>query len=198
MTASAPPESGVPADHETPPSGLTTAEVEDRVARGLTNRTGQRTSRSYGEIVRANVFTRFNAILGAMFAIVLVVGHPQDGLFGLVIVANSLIGIVEEVQAKRKLDALAVLSAPRARVTRDGTLHDIAVDDVVLDDLCELRTGDQVPADGVVRRADGLEIDESLLTGEPGVFSIGSDSPVSRDSSISRPSARRTTPSAGT
>ena len=178
MTASAPPESGVPADHETPPSGLTTAEVEDRVARGLTNRTGQRTSRSYGEIVRANVFTRFNAILGAMFAIVLVVGHPQDGLFGLVIVANSLIGIVEEVQAKRKLDALAVLSAPRARVTRDGTLHDIAVDDVVLDDLCELRTGDQVPADGVVRRADGLEIDESLLTGESDPIEKTPGSPV--------------------
>ncbi len=166
MTASAPPESGVPAEHETPSSGLTTAEVEARVARGLTNRSGERTSRSYGEILRANIFTRFNAILGTMFAVVLVVGQPQDGLFGLVLVANALIGIVQEVRAKRQLDALAVLSAPRARVTRDGEVRDLAVDDLVLDDLCELRTGDQVVADGVVRRADGLEIDESLLTGE--------------------------------
>ncbi|HEV2310568.1 MAG TPA: HAD-IC family P-type ATPase [Acidimicrobiia bacterium] len=166
MTASAPPESGAPATHETPPTGLTTNEVEDRVARGLTNRSGEKTSRSYAEIFRANVFTRFNAILGTMFAVVLFVGQPQDGLFGLVLVANSLIGIVQEVRAKRTLDALAVLNAPRARVTRDGETREIAVDDLVLDDLCELRTGDQVPADGVVRRADGLEIDESLLTGE--------------------------------
>ena len=166
MTASAPPESGVPAGHETPPSGLTTTEVDARVARGLTNRSGERTSRSYGEILRANVFTRFNAILGTMFAVVLVVGQPQDGLFGLVLVANALIGIVQEVRAKRQLDALAVLSAPRARVIRDGEPGELPVDDLVLDDLCELRTGDQVPADGVVRRADGLEIDESLLTGE--------------------------------
>ncbi len=166
MTAPVPTAAGVPADHETPPTGLTSAEVEDRVARGLTNHSAEHTSRSYAEILRANVFTRFNAILGTMFAVVLFVGQPQDGLFGLVIVANALIGIIQEIRAKRTLDALAVLSAPRARVTRDGRPRDIPVDDVVLDDLCELRTGDQVPADGVVRRAEGLEIDESLLTGE--------------------------------
>lgn len=166
MTAPAPTDSGVPADHETPPTGLTRAEVEDRVARGLTNRSAERSSRTYKEILRANVLTRFNAILGTMFAVVLVVGQPQDGLFGLVLVANALIGILQEIRAKRTLDALAVLNAPRARVTRDGEARDLAVDDLVLDDLCELRTGDQVPADGVVRRADGLELDESLLTGE--------------------------------
>ena len=166
MTASAPPDSGPSATHETPPTGLTAAEVQDRVARGLTNRSTEHTSRSYGEILRANVFTRFNAILGTLFAAVLIVGQPQDGLFGLVLVANAVIGIAQEIRAKRTLDALAVLSAPRARVTRDGEVRDIAVDDLVLDDLCDLRTGDQVPADGVIRRADGLEIDESLLTGE--------------------------------
>jgi cation-transporting P-type ATPase E len=166
MTAPAPTDSGVPADHETPPTGLTAAEVEDRVSRGLTNRSAERSSRSYAEIFRANVFTRFNAILGTMFAVVLVVGQPQDGLFGLVLVANALIGIIQETRAKRTLDALAVLSAPRARVTRDGERRELPVEDLVLDDLCELRTGDQVAADGIVRRADGLEIDESLLTGE--------------------------------
>jgi cation-transporting ATPase E len=101
-----------------------------------------------------------------MLAVILAVGQPQDGLFGLVLVANALIGIVQEIRAKRKLDSLAVLSAPRARVVREGTVQDVAVEAIVLDDLCELRSGDQVPADGIVRSAEGLEIDESLLTGE--------------------------------
>jgi cation-transporting P-type ATPase E len=170
MTASAPAGSSAPAppspDRETPPTGLTAAEVRDRVARGLTNGGGERTSRTYGEIIRANVLTRFNAILGTMLVVVLAVGHPQDGLFGFVLVANSLIGIVQEVRAKRKLDALAVLSAPKARAVRDGRVEEVAIEDLVLDDLCELRTGDQVPADGIVREAEGLEVDESLLTGE--------------------------------
>ena len=169
MTASAPPESGASppsSTFDTPPSGLTAAGVADRVAHGLTNGGAERTSRSYGEIVRANVLTRFNAILGTMLVVIFVVGQPQDGLFGLVLVANSLIGIVQEVLAKRKLDSLAVLSAPRARVVRDGAEAEIDVEDLVLDDLCTLRSGDQVPADGVVRQTGGLEIDESLLTGE--------------------------------
>ena len=116
--------------------------------------------------MRANVFTRFNAILGAMFAVILVVGPIQDALFGLVLVANALIGIVQEVRAKRTLDQLAVLNAPIARVVRDGEVSDVAVEGVVLDDLLELRLGDQVPCDGEVRDAEGLELDESLLTGE--------------------------------
>jgi cation-transporting P-type ATPase E len=170
MSASAPTESSAPAPpasrHDTPPDGLTGAEVAERVKQGLTNGGGERTSRSYWEIVRANVFTRFNAILGTMLAVVLVVGQIQDALFGLVIVANALIGIVQEIRAKRKLDSLAVLSAPQARVVRDGQTEEIAVGDLVLDDRCELRAGDQVPADGIVRAAEGLEVDESLLTGE--------------------------------
>jgi cation-transporting P-type ATPase E len=161
--ASAPPS---PPAHETPPTGLTVDEVRDRVARGLTNDAGERTSRTYGEIIRANVFTRFNAILGTMLVVILTVGQIQDALFGFVLVANALIGIVQEIRAKRTLDQLAVLSAPKARIVRDGEVREVAVREVVLDDYCELRTGDQVPADGVVRQADGLEIDESLLTGE--------------------------------
>jgi cation-transporting P-type ATPase E len=180
MSASAPatPSSLPSSDHETPATGLTAAEVEARVARGQTNGGGERTSRSYAEIVRANVLTRFNAILGTMLAVILVVGQPQDALFGLVLVANALIGIVQEIRAKRKLDSLAVLSAPRARVVRDGEVHDVAVEAVVLDDLCELRTGDQVPADGVVRSTEGLEIDESLLTGEADPIDKTPGSPV--------------------
>jgi cation-transporting ATPase E len=150
----------------TPPEGLDAAAVRDRIDRGLVNAVGERTSRTIVEIVRANVLTRFNAILGTMLVLILAFGHLQDALFGIVLVTNALIGIVQEIRAKRTLDRLAVLNAPRARIVRDGTVREVAVEEVVLDDLVELRTGDQVPADGVVRSAAGLEIDESLLTGE--------------------------------
>jgi cation-transporting ATPase E len=150
----------------TPDTGLTSAEVGERVAQGLVNDTSERTSRTYGEIVRANVFTRFNAILGAMLAVILVVGQIQDATFGVILVANALIGIIQEIRAKRTLDQLAITNAPHARVVRDGAPTEVTIESVVLDDLLELKTGDQVAVDGVVRAAAGLEIDESLLTGE--------------------------------
>jgi len=150
----------------TRPEGLSSAEVAERVARGQVNDSGERTSRTFTEIVRANVLTRFNAILGTMLVLILVFGSPVDGLFGIVLVVNSLIGIVQEIRAKRTLDQLAVLNAPIARVVRDGVLSEIAVEGIVLDDLLELRAGDQVPADGSVQESDGMEVDESLLTGE--------------------------------
>ncbi|MCZ7528702.1 MAG: cation-translocating P-type ATPase [Acidimicrobiia bacterium] len=150
----------------TRPEGLSAAEVRERVERGLVNDSGERTSRTFREILRANVLTRFNAILGTMLAIILVVGPIQDALFGIVLVSNALIGIVQEYRAKRTLDRLAVLSAPRATVVRDGDAREVAVEEVVLDDLVVLSMGDQVPADGVVRASEGLELDESLLTGE--------------------------------
>ena len=96
-------------------------------AAGLVNRADQRTSRSLVEIARANLLTRFNAILGTMFVLILVFGAPQDGLFGFVLVANAVLGIGQEWRAKRTLDRLAVLSAPRARVVRDGAAREIAV-----------------------------------------------------------------------
>lgn len=162
-TPHAPP---VPEGGATRPGGLSAAEVEARREQGRVNAYHERTSRSVGEILRANVLTRFNAILGAMLVVILVVGPPQDALFGFVALINSLIGIVQELRAKRTLDRLAVLSAPRATVRRDGEATEVAIGEVVLDDLVELRTGDQVPADGRVAEAEGLEIDESLLTGE--------------------------------
>ena len=166
----APPRSGQPAAperaHETPSTGLTAAEVRERVERGETNASTERTSRTFGEILRANIFTRFNAILGVLLVVILAVGHPQDALFGIVLVSNALIGIVQEWRAKRTLDQLAVLSAPRVRVTRDGATAEMEVDDIVLDDLVELRSGDQIAADGVVRATTALQVDESLLTGE--------------------------------
>ena len=118
------------------------------------------------EILRANIFTRFNLILGVLLAVILVWGEPKDALFGIVLVANALIGIGQELRAKRTLDRLAVLSAPRVRVIRDGVPRDIAVEELVADDLVDLRAGDQLVADGVVRDSASLQADESLLTGE--------------------------------
>jgi len=151
---------------ETPPAGLTSVQVADRRARGLANAGGERTSRSVAEILRANILTRFNLILGVLLAVILAVGQPQDALFGVVLVSNALIGIAQELRAKRTLDRLAVLSAPRVRVIRDGAPQDIAVAGLVAGDLVDLRAGDQLVADGVVRASSSLEADESLLTGE--------------------------------
>ena len=148
------------------PRGLSSGEVAARRARGQTNQADDSSSRPLWTIVRTNVFTRFNAILGALFALILVSGSWADGLFGLVLVVNSAIGITQEYLAKRKLDRLALMHAPMSRVVRDGRLVTVRTADVVLDDLVELRTGDQVPADGALVAADGLEIDESNLTGE--------------------------------
>ncbi|MFJ8433522.1 HAD-IC family P-type ATPase [Kitasatospora sp. NPDC094019] len=147
--------------------GLTSAEVAERIARGDVNDVPVRSSRSTKEIVRANVFTRFNAIIGVMFAIILVVGPLQDGLFGLVIVANTAIGIIQELRAKKTLDSLALIGEAKPQVRRDGTVQQIAVGGIVLDDTVLLGIGDKVIVDGEVTEADGLEIDESLLTGEP-------------------------------
>jgi cation-transporting ATPase E len=151
---------------ETPSTGLTADDVAARVARGQTNASGERTSRSVAEILRANIFTRFNFILGTLLVAILAVGQFRDALFGIVLVSNSLIGIVQELRAKRTLDQLAVLSAPRARVVRDNATREVAVGDVVLDDIVDVRTGDQIVADGIVRTSAGMQVDESLLTGE--------------------------------
>ncbi|WP_457030374.1 HAD-IC family P-type ATPase [Kitasatospora sp. P5_F3] len=162
-----PPARRSPQEHRERPGGLTAAEVAERVARGEVNDVPVRSSRSTREIVRANVFTRFNAIIGVMFGIILVVGPLQDGLFGLVIVANTAIGIIQELRAKKTLDGLALIGEAKPQVRRDGTEQQVAVAGIVLDDTVLLGIGDKVIVDGRVTEADGLEIDESLLTGEP-------------------------------
>ena len=105
-------------------------------------------------------------LLLVLVAVVLAVGSPIDALFGLVIVINSAIGVFQEVRAKRTLDRLAIMHAPVTLVLRDGKLQTIPIKEVVLDDVVKLSTGDQVPADAEVLTSEGLEIDESLLTGE--------------------------------
>jgi cation-transporting P-type ATPase E len=147
-------------------TGLSAEEVEERVRRGLINDVPAAPTRSIVEILRANILTPFNALLGGLLAVILVVGPIQDALFGVVLVANAAVGIVQELRAKHSLDQLALLSAPVARILRDGEVVEHRVQDVVLDDLLRLQPGDQVVVDGVVVRSIELEIDESLLTGE--------------------------------
>ena len=147
-------------------TGLTAAQVAQRVSLGQVNRVREQTSRSLAAIVRENVLTLFNAIIVGASVIVLLFGHIQDGIFGGVMVINAVIGIVSELRAKRTLDALAIVDAPRARVVRDSSAQQIPAAEVVLDDVVSLGLGDQVPVDGEALEVNGLEVDESLLTGE--------------------------------
>lgn len=147
-------------------TGLTAVEVAKRRDSGLTNEYSPPTSRSLGAILRANVLTLFNGIIAGCFLVLLLLGRWQDALFGLSALANAIIGTVQEFRAKRSLDRLALLNTPLARVRRGGSDVQLAVGDVVLDDVLVLRPGDQVPADAIVHDADRLQLDESLLTGE--------------------------------
>jgi len=148
------------------------------MAQGLTEREAQRrlaerpppravaSSRSYRSIVVANVFTVFNAILAVAGVVTLAFGDWRDALFLGILVANTSIGIGQEVRAKRALDRLAALVAPTATVVRDGEARRLHVDEVVPGDLVRVEAGDQVVADGSVTASEGLELDESILSGE--------------------------------
>lgn len=166
LDAGARPDSTRPATVTSRETGLTSAQVAERVERGQVNDIPVRSSRSTLDIVRANVFTRFNAIIGVLWLIMLFVAPIQDSLFGFVILANTGIGIVQEWRAKKTLDSLALIGEVRPTVRRDGTSGQVSTSEIVLDDLIEIGPGDKVVVDGVCAEADGLEIDESLLTGE--------------------------------
>jgi cation-transporting P-type ATPase E len=147
-------------------AGLTDAEVAQRVAEGRVNDVSSRATRSVADIVLANVFTRINAILTVLFAIVLATGSVINGLFGLLIIVNSVVGMVQEPRAKHTLDKLAIVGQAKPLVRRaDGTGERLP-SEVVLDDIIELGPGDQIVVDGIVIEEAGLEIDESLLSGE--------------------------------
>jgi cation-transporting ATPase E len=146
--------------------GLTGAEVAERVAAGRVNITPEPPSRSLWQIVVANTFTTVNAIIFTLFVLVLVSGNPRDGLFVGVVVSNSVIGVVQEVRARRALHRLQVVTEPVTAVVRDGEVLEIPSDAVVIDDVVQLRLGGQVAVDGRVLVGHGLRMDESLLTGE--------------------------------
>lgn len=166
-TIPGPPHDGQAADAAVDPArGLTAAEVAERVAAGEVNALPPRSGRTTGQIVHDNVFTRINAMLGVLLVFVLATGSWINAAFGLLIIANSAIGIVQELRAKRTLDSLAVVGEAHPRVRRDGAEAQIERDDVVLDDIVLIGPGEQIVVDGVVTESAYLEVDESLLTGE--------------------------------
>ncbi len=147
-------------------TGLTTAEVEQRIKAGQVNTLPPRSGRSTWDIVRANVFTRINFLLMVLFIMVMTTGSIQNALFGFLIIVNSAIGLVQELRAKKTLDNLAVVGEGKPRVRRDGVSTELLREQIVLGDIIEIGPGDQVVVDGEVIEASYLEIDESLLTGE--------------------------------
>ncbi len=159
-------------------AGLSDAEVAARVAEGKTNDVPSRASRSVADIVRSNVLTRINAILGVLFAIVLATGSLINGLFGLLIVANSAIGIIQELRAKKTLDNLAIVGQAKPMVRRRSGTAELPPNQVVLDDVIEIGPGDQIVVDGELLEAATLEVDESLLTGEADAIGKGAGDPV--------------------
>jgi cation-transporting ATPase E len=149
-----------------PDHGLTAAEVDERVASGRSNAVKDRNSRTLGDIVRANTFTYFNALIGGLWVLMLVSAPLIDSLFGLVIVVNTGIGIVQEYRAARTLAKLSLVGQAQSVVRRDGDEREIPPHELVVDDVILIRTGDQMQVDSVVLESNGLELDESLLTGE--------------------------------
>jgi cation-transporting ATPase E len=147
--------------------GLTSAEVAERIARGETNAFKAHVGRSYWDIIRDNLFNLFNIVIGALLIVVLLFGDYATVVFaGFAVVTNSLLGMAQEINAKRKLDNLARLAASTIKVYRDGALIRVAMDELVKDDVIPVEPGDRLVVDGRVLSSDALEMDESQLTGE--------------------------------
>ena len=146
-------------------TGLTNEQVQQRIEEGKINVNENPNTRSYKQIVRENVLTFFNFLNLALMIMVLLVGSYKNSMFMGIIVINTVIGIIQEVRAKKTLDKLAILTESKAVVLREGKKWSISTEKLVLDDILFLKTGDQVPADAKVLEGS-IEVNESLLTGE--------------------------------
>ncbi len=145
--------------------GLSAEQVAQKTAQGQVNHAPEPITKSTARIISDNLFTSFNAFVVAIAACIALVGAYQNLLFLMIIVANTLIGIVQEIRSKKTIEKLSVLSVPKARVLRDGVFSSIDTEALVLDDLIELSLGNQICADCIVRQGQ-VEVNESLLTGE--------------------------------
>lgn len=146
--------------------GLTDAEVRRRMALGQVNVSKSKHQRTIGQIVRSHTITYFN-VLNYIFALLVIIsGQIKNVLFIGVVVCNSVIGIFQEIRVKQLIDKLSVVTAAKARVYRNGKLKTIGVEKIVVDDIIALRPGDQIATDGIVLESDGIEVNESMLTGE--------------------------------
>jgi len=159
--------------------GLTAAEVAERVKRGETNKFKARGGRTYSQIIRENVFNLFNIILTILLVVVLLQGDYATVVFaGFSVFWNSVLGMFQEINAKRKLDQLAALAAHDVHVWRDGKLTHIPIAEIVKDDVLPIAPGDRMVVDGRLLTSDALEIDESQLTGESDAVLKEPDDPI--------------------
>ncbi len=165
------------------PAGLSSAEVAERVARGESNAVKLHVERTYWQIIRDNVFNLFNMVLLVLLVILVVFQDYGSIVFAsFSVIANSLIGTIQEISAKRALDRLAALAAHEVSVWRDGRLTSVPISQVVKDDVLPIEPGVRLVVDGRVLHCDSLEMDESLLTGESDAILKEPDSPVSSGS----------------
>ncbi len=148
-----------------PQSGLSAEQVKRRFAQGENNYKVESSTLSVPEIVRSNVCTYFNLVFAVIAVLLAIVGAWSDMLFLPIIVANTCIGIIQEVHSKKVLDKLSILNAPHAVVIRGGKRQEIPADQLVLDDIVEFSAGSQIPADAKVVSGE-LQVNESLITGE--------------------------------
>ena len=146
-------------------TGLTDEEVRQRVEEGLTNRADISTDKTTKEIVISNVFTYFNLIFLVITILLIMVGSFRNLTFLPIIIGNTVIGIVQEIRAKKTLEKMSLLNAPHADVIRNGSVKQISTDELVKDDVILLTAGKQICADAVVISGN-IQVDESLLTGE--------------------------------
>ena len=146
-------------------TGLTDEQVNARIAEGKVNADENPNTRTYKQIVRENTLTFFNFLNLVLLVLVLMVGSYKNAFFVCIIIINTLIGIAQEIRAKKTIDKLAILTARKSVVIREGQKWTVPTEELVLDDVVCLKTGDQVPADARILEGS-LEVNESLLTGE--------------------------------
>ena len=158
--------------------GLTKTEVEEKISQGLVNKSDQHMTKSYEDIIRSNTLTYFNIVNAVLFAIVLTTGHIKNGMFFITIICNALIGIYQEIKAKKLLEKMEIMITTKVPVCRDGEWNDIPIEEIVEGDLVRLESGLQIPADCVLLNGY-LEVDESMLTGESEHVSHRTDDEVS-------------------
>ena len=166
-------------------SGLTEDEVAWRTQEGLTNQMPRKGQKSVGQIVASHVFTYFNLLNGLLGVLVIMTGQIKNVLFLGTAISNTLIGIIQELKVKSLIDQLSVITTTKVMVLRGGTKNEISVNDIVLDDIVYLEPGDQVVTDGSVYNCQGLEVNESMLTGESKPVKKADGDPILSGSFIS-------------
>ncbi|MGL5347039.1 MAG: HAD-IC family P-type ATPase [Peptostreptococcaceae bacterium] len=150
--------------------GLTSNQVQERIDKNLINTAIDNPSKTIKEIIVSNTFTFFNLLNLVLASLVILVKSYKNALFMGIVVSNTLIGIIQEVRAKKTIDKLSLVSSSSIKVIRDSKPKDIHINDIVLDDIIELKVGNEIPVDCIV--VDGeVEVNESLLTGEPDAIS---------------------------